>query len=183
MEASAPPLRAVLFDRDGTLVRDVPYNGDPALVQLMPQAKEVLQRLRRRGIATGVLSNQSGIGRGLLSRSQVAAVNNRIEELLGPFDVWGICPHVPEDGCSCRKPAPGLINEACRQLRIRPAEAAYVGDIGSDVEAAGAAGARSVLVPTPVTLPAEIDAAPVVAADLRRAMDLLLAVPSGTASP
>jgi HAD superfamily hydrolase (TIGR01662 family) len=181
--SAVPPLRAVLFDRDGTLVRDVPYNGDPALVQLMPQAWEALQRLRRSGIATGVLSNQSGIGRGLLTRGQVAAVNARIEQLLGPFDVWGICPHRPEDGCSCRKPAPGLIREACRRLGIRTAEAAYVGDIGSDVDAAGAAGSRSVLVPTPVTLAAEVDAAPEVAADLNRAVDLLLAAPPGTGSP
>lgn len=184
MEPSAgPPLRAVLFDRDGTLVRDVPYNGDPARVDLMPQAREVLDCLRSRGIATGVLSNQSGIGRGILTFDEVAAVNLRIEQLLGPFDVWDICPHRAEDGCPCRKPAPGLIRRACRQLGIVPAEAAYVGDIGSDVEAAHAAGARGVMVPTALTLPAEVEAAPEVAADLRSAVNLLLAEPSGRRVP
>jgi D-glycero-D-manno-heptose 1,7-bisphosphate phosphatase len=168
------PLRAVLFDRDGTLIRDVPYNGDPARVSPMPHAGEVLSCLRSRGIATGVLSNQSGIGRGILTFAQVTAVNVQVEQLLGPFDVWDICPHRAEDGCSCRKPAPGLIRRACRRLDIAPAQAAYVGDIGSDVEAARAAGVRGIMVPTPLTLPAEVAAAPEVAADLRSAVHLLL---------
>ncbi|HSL35962.1 MAG TPA: HAD-IIIA family hydrolase [Arthrobacter sp.] len=176
--SSGPQLKAVLFDRDGTLVCDVPYNGDPDRVRLMPQARVVLDRLRSQGIATGVLSNQSGIGRGILTVGQVAAVNVRIEQLLGPFDVWDICPHRPEDGCSCRKPAPGLIRRACRRLGIAPEEAAYIGDIGSDIEAARAAGVRGVMVPTALTLPAEVDAAPEVAADLRSAVLLLLSASS-----
>ena len=171
-------LRAVLFDRDGTLIGDVPYSGDPARVRPMPHAREVLECLRSRGIATGVLSNQSGIGRGILSTAQVAAVNLRVEQLLGPFDVWDICPHRPEDGCACRKPAPGMIRRACRRLGISPAEAAYVGDIGSDMEAARAAGVRGVMVPTAMTLAAEVAAAPEVASDLRSAVHLLLAAQS-----
>jgi D-glycero-D-manno-heptose 1,7-bisphosphate phosphatase len=176
-------LRAVFFDRDGTLIRDVPYNGDPDRVRPMPQAREVLERLRSRGIATGVVSNQSGLGRGLLTYGQVTAVNSRVEQLLGPFNVWEICPHSPEDGCCCRKPAPALIHRACRRLGISPAEAAYVGDIGSDVEAAQAAGVRGVMVPTPLTLPAEVEAAPEVAVNLLSAVDLLLAAPSGRNIP
>jgi D-glycero-D-manno-heptose 1,7-bisphosphate phosphatase len=169
-----PSLRAVLFDRDGTLVHDVPYNGDPARVRIMPYARESLEELRARGIATGVLSNQSGIARGLLTVDEVLAVNGRIEELLGPFDVWDFCPHLPEDLCSCRKPEPGMIIKACRRLGIAAADAAYIGDIGADLEAAEAAGSRGVLVPTPVTRPAEVDAAPVVAANLAAAVELLL---------
>jgi HAD superfamily hydrolase (TIGR01662 family) len=177
--SSIPPPKAVLFDRDGTLVRDVPYNGDPRLVAPMPRAREVLAGLRGRGIATGVLSNQSGIARGLLSRSQVDSVNSRIEALLGPFDVWEICPHGTEDGCGCRKPAPGMILSACRRLGIRAAEAAYIGDIGSDMEAAEAAGLRGILVPTPLTRPQEVEAAPEVAADLSAAVALLLGRAAG----
>jgi D-glycero-D-manno-heptose 1,7-bisphosphate phosphatase len=169
-----PSLRAVLFDRDGTLVHDVPYNGDPARVRIMPYAREALRELRARGIATGVLSNQSGIGRGFLTAGEVSAVNRRVEELLGPFDVWDFCPHLPEDGCSCRKPAPGMIVDACRRLGVRTAEAAYIGDIGSDLAAAEAAGSRGVLVPTPVTLAAEVEAAPAVAVHLGAAVELLL---------
>ncbi|MCU1555862.1 MAG: family hydrolase, partial [Arthrobacter sp.] len=74
-----PSLRAVLFDRDGTLVHDVPYNGNPARVRIMPYARESLQQLRSHGIATGVLSNQSGIARGILTVDQVLAVNGRVE--------------------------------------------------------------------------------------------------------
>jgi HAD superfamily hydrolase (TIGR01662 family) len=175
-------LRAVLFDRDGTLVHDVPYNGDPAQVRTMPYAWESLQALRARGIATGVLSNQSGIARGLLTVDEVSAVNRRIDELLGPFDVWDFCPHLPEDSCSCRKPAPGMIVNACRRLGIDPGDAAYIGDIGTDLEAAEAAGARGVLVPTPVTRAAEVAAAPVVAAHLAAAVELLLNPLGGSGS-
>jgi D-glycero-D-manno-heptose 1,7-bisphosphate phosphatase len=171
------PLRAVLFDRDGTLVHDVPYNGDPARVEPMGQAVEALQELRRRGLATGVISNQSGVARGLLTLDQVNSVNARIDQLLGPFDVWEICPHGPDDDCGCRKPAPGMIRAACSRLGITPGEAAYIGDIGSDLEAAEAAGARGVLVPTSATRREEVDAAREVAADLDQAVRLLLAGP------
>lgn len=76
-------LQAVLFDRDGTLVEDVPYNGDPAAVRPMPTARAALQRLRRAGVRAGVVSNQSGIARGLITESQVRAVNARVDLLLG----------------------------------------------------------------------------------------------------
>ena len=181
--SGAPPLRAVLFDRDGTLVHDVPYNADPARVRTMPHARESLQRLRGRGIRLGVLSNQSGIGRGILTAAEVDAVNVRIDQLLGPFDLWIICPHVPADGCPCRKPAPGMVLTACRRLGVSPAETALIGDIGSDVEAAQASGARGILVPTRVTRAAEVDEAAEVAADLGAAVDLLLTASSGRAEP
>ncbi|WAP52029.1 HAD-IIIA family hydrolase [Arthrobacter sp. ATA002] len=171
------PPRAVLFDRDGTLVRDVPYNGNPGLVDPFPQAAGILRKLRRAGIRTGVVTNQSGVARGLLTRSQVAAVNSRIQDLLGPFDVWEMCPHGPGDGCTCRKPQPGMIHSACARPGLRPADVAVIGDIGADMAAAEAAGARAVLVPTPVTLPAETAAAPLVARDLAGAVALLLEGP------
>jgi HAD superfamily hydrolase (TIGR01662 family) len=170
-----PPPRAVLFDRDGTLVHDVPYNGDPSLVRPVAGARVALDRLRSRGIRLGVVSNQSGIGRGLLTPAQVAAVHARIADLLGPFDTWAVCPHAPADGCGCRKPAPGLIRAALAQLGLTARECVVVGDIGSDVEAARAAGVRAVLVPTAVTRSTEVRAAPEVAGDLASAVDLLLA--------
>jgi HAD superfamily hydrolase (TIGR01662 family) len=164
------PVRAVLFDRDGTLVEDVPYNGDPALVRPVPSAAAAVARARAAGARIGVVSNQSGVARGLLTPDQVEAVNARVDRLLGPFDVWCWCPHGPEDGCACRKPAPGLVLDACRQLGVSPSEAVVIGDIGADVRAAAAAGARSVLVPTAVTRPEEVAAAPEVAADLDSAV-------------
>ena len=169
-------LRAVLFDRDGTLVVDVPYNGDPGQVRPVPGAKAVLDALRAQDIATGVISNQSGIARGLISAADVAAVNARVEELLGPFDVWEVCPHSDQDGCACRKPAPGMVHSACRKLGIEESEAALIGDIGADVRAAEAAGATGVLVPTPVTRTEEIADARLVAPDLAAAVVLLLGV-------
>lgn len=172
-------LDAVLFDRDGTLVVDVPYNGDPELVRPLPGAKAALDRLRAQGLRLGVVTNQSGIARGLLDRRQVEAVNARVDQLLGPFSVWALCEHGPEDGCSCRKPAPGMLLAAAAALGVEPSRCAMVGDIGADVGAARAAGMRAVLVPTRVTRPEEVAAAPEVCADLAQAVDLLLRLPPG----
>jgi HAD superfamily hydrolase (TIGR01662 family) len=177
------PLRAVLFDRDGTLVVDVPYCGDPSQVRPVPAAPQALALLRDAGIHIGVVSNQSGIARGLLRREQVDAVNRRVDDLLGPFDVWQMCPHGPDDGCTCRKPAPGMVLAAAERLGVAPADVAVVGDIGADVGAAQAAGARSVLVPTPVTRPEEIAAAPVVRGDLVAAVRHLLGTEHPTSDP
>lgn len=165
---------AVLFDRDGTLVVDVPYNGDPALVRPVRSARAALDLLREAGVPTGVVTNQSGIARGLISRAQADAVNQRVEELLGPFAVWQVCPHGPGDGCACRKPRPGMVLAAAQRLGLPPHRLAVVGDIGADIEAAAAAGAASVLVPTPVTRPEEVAAAPVVRPDLVSAVRHLL---------
>jgi len=165
---------AVLLDRDDTLILDVPYNGDPAKVEPMPGAREAIEGLRRAGIPTAVISNQSGIGRGLLTQAEVEAVNARADALIGPLGPWLFCPHVPEDRCDCRKPAPGLIRQAASRLGVAPERCVVIGDIGADVEAARAAGARAVLVPTPRTRPEEIAAAPIVAPDLEAAIRLVL---------
>jgi histidinol-phosphate phosphatase family protein len=176
---AAPPL-AVLFDRDGTLIEDVPYNGDPRRVRAMPGARAAVERLRSAGLELAVVSNQSGVGRGLLDESQVAAVNRRVGELLGPLGPWLVCPHAPHEGCRCRKPAPGLVLRAAERLGVPAARCAVIGDIGADVEAATAAGARPVLVPTPRTRREEIAAAPEVAPNLAAAVDLLLSEPPET---
>jgi D-glycero-D-manno-heptose 1,7-bisphosphate phosphatase len=167
-------LRAVLFDRDGTLVEDVPYNARPELVRPMPGARQALEELRARGIQVGVVSNQSGVADGLLTRAQVEQVSRRIEELLGPFGVWAVCPHGPADGCGCRKPAPGLVHAACVRLGVEPDRTALIGDIGSDLAAARAAGARGVLVPNAGTALADIATADERAPDLLTAVRLLL---------
>jgi HAD superfamily hydrolase (TIGR01662 family) len=170
---------AVLFDRDGTLVVDVPYNGDPGRVRLMPGAGAVVRRLRRAGLAIGLVSNQSGIARGALTRSAVDAVNRRLEELVGRFDVVEICPHGEADGCGCRKPAPGMVRSAARRLGVAVERCVLVGDIGADMGAARAAGAQGILVPTADTMPHEVAAAPERAADLWGAAALILgAAPS-----
>ena len=165
----------VLLDRDGTLVHDVPYNTDPDAVEVLDGVRQSLDRLRDNGIRIGVVTNQSGVGRGLITPQQLDAVNRRIDDLLGPFDVWCQCLHAPEDGCSCRKPRPQLVLDACARLDVDPHRTVVVGDIGSDVEAAVAAGATGALVPTAATRPAEIAAAaPRVWADLPSVVDDLL---------
>src|SRR5215217_7564420 len=131
----------VLFDRDGTLVHDVPYNGDPDRVRPVDGAREALDRLRARGVRVGVVSNQSGVARGLITPEQVDACMARLAELLGPFDTVQVCPHGPDDGCTCRKPAPGMVKAACAELDVEPGRCVVIGDIGADVEAAAAAGA------------------------------------------
>jgi histidinol-phosphate phosphatase family protein len=165
---------AVLFDRDGTLVVDVPYNGDPQKVRPMAGAKEAVRRLRKAGIPTGVVSNQSGVARGRVTMRQVHAVNRRVEALLGPLGPFLVCPHLPSDGCPCRKPLPGLILQAARRLGVPPERVAVVGDIGADMAAARAAGARAILVPTLKTRPEEVADAPEVARDLDEAVDRLI---------
>ncbi|MCY1158212.1 MAG: family hydrolase [Citricoccus sp.] len=174
--------RAVLFDRDGTLVHDVPYNGDPVRVVPVDGAAEAVARVRAAGLKTAVVSNQSGIARGLVSREQVDAVNARVDELLGPFDSWQVCPHGPADSCACRKPRPGMVLAAAASLGVRPEHCVLIGDIGADVEAAQAAGARSVLVPTEVTRAAEVTDAPVTAPDLPTAVDLVLRLAGSTST-
>jgi HAD superfamily hydrolase (TIGR01662 family) len=165
----------VLFDRDGTLVRDVPYNGDPALVRPIDGAAGSLGLLRSRGVRVGVVSNQSGIGTGQLSTEQVEAVNARVSELLGPFDVWRYCPHAADEGCGCRKPAPGMVKDCCTELDVPPSRTVVIGDIGSDVEAAEAAGARGVLVPTAATRAEEVAAAETVSPTLGAVVEDILA--------
>lgn len=134
-------IRGVLFDRDGTIVIDIPYNGDPELVQPVEDARASLDRLRAAGLRVGVLTNQSGIGRGMITEEMMRSVNARIEELLGPFDGWYICPHAPGDNCDCRKPKPKLVLDAARDWNIDPSHIVVVGDKQSDVEVARNAGA------------------------------------------
>ncbi|HEY5845191.1 MAG TPA: HAD-IIIA family hydrolase [Microlunatus sp.] len=157
-----PPL-AVLFDRDGTLITNVPYLADPDGVEPIVGARRTLRSLRRRGVPVGVVSNQSGVARGLISLDALARVNARVDHLLGPFDTWQVCPHGADDACSCRKPAPGMVEAAARELGVRPSQCVLIGDIGADVDAALAAGARAVLVPNAATRLAEIDRASVLA--------------------
>ena len=169
------PPDLVLLDRDGTLVEDVPYNGDPEKVRPLPGAREALDRLRAAGVRVGLVTNQSGVAQGLITEEQARAVNAEVERQLGPFDVVEMCPHGRDEGCSCRKPEPGMVLHACDALDARTGRCVVVGDIGSDVQAAEAAGAAGILVPALATDPAEVARAPRLAGDLGEATGLLLA--------
>ena len=173
-EAPRPRPKAVLFDRDGTLIADVPYNGDPDAGRAdAERAGGARSGCARRACRTAVVSNQSGIARGLLGPDDVLAVHARMEELLGPLGPLEYCPHGPADGCACRKPAPGLILRAAARLGVDPRECAWSATSAADVEAARAAGARPMLVPTPRTRSEEVAAAPETARDLADALDRL----------
>ncbi len=163
---------AILFDREGALVGDLPAGGDPAELELVPGAADAVARARAAGMSVGVVTSQSA-EQGLTSE-EAARVNARVDELLGPVDVWLECTHDPDEDCPCRMPAPGLIYLAAAALGTRPEKCIVVGDAVEDVEAAQAAGARVVLVPTARTRPEAIDAAPVVAATLDEAVAIAL---------
>lgn len=120
---------------------DVPFNGDPQKVVPVPNARALLDRLRAAGLPLAVVSNQSGVGRGMITLEAVDAVNRKIDELLGPFAGFFVCPHAPDDACECRKPKPKLILDAARALGVDPSCCVVVGDRESDVEAARNAGA------------------------------------------
>jgi D-glycero-D-manno-heptose 1,7-bisphosphate phosphatase len=147
----------VLFDRDETIVVDVPFNGDPDRVEPAPNARALLDRLRAAGLRLAVVSNQSGIGRGLVNAEAVDAVNRRIDELLGPFVGFFVCPHAVEDACECRKPKPKLIFDAARALGVDPACCVVVGDRESDTEAARNAGAIPLRIEGPHALAQAVD--------------------------
>lgn len=140
--------RALFLDRDGTIIEDVGYPREPEKVVLLPGAAESLRAARAAGFALVVVSNQSGVARGRITPEEAAAVQARVEELFAAegvtFDGVYFCFHGPDDGCACRKPAPGMLRTAARELDVDLARSVLVGDKTSDLEAARAASARAV---------------------------------------
>jgi D-glycero-D-manno-heptose 1,7-bisphosphate phosphatase len=147
----------VFLDKDGTLVEDVPYNADPRLVRLAQGAAEGVAALRAAGFRLAVVSNQSGVAKGYFPESALAAVWERLAVLLAEAGValdgvyW--CPHHPAGVmpayalvCDCRKPAPGLLLRAARELGADVRGCWMVGDILDDIEAGRRAGCRTVLI-------------------------------------
>lgn len=130
---------AAFLDRDGTIIRDQDYPGDPDAVRLIDGAAAAIGRLRASGMVVVVITNQSGIGRGLITEEQFGAVQRRMEELLAVegvgVDAVYYCPHAPDriPPCECRKPAPGLYERAVRDLGVDPGRSIFVGDRLRDV--------------------------------------------------
>ena len=141
--------RAVFLDRDGTLIDDVGYISDPEDVRLVPGAGDALRALRDAGFRLVVISNQSGLGRGLITQEQADAVHQRFVEELeragAQIDAAYYCPHAPEEGCDCRKPLPGLLIDAACELGLDLERSFMVGNSDVDVAAGEAAGARAIL--------------------------------------
>jgi D-glycero-D-manno-heptose 1,7-bisphosphate phosphatase len=168
------PVRALLCDRDGTLIVDVPYNSDPDLMEPMPGVVRELARARAHGLKVGVVTNQSGLAMGLFDHQQLSRMHERLEALVGPLDVIRACPHEAAASCACRKPRPGLVLAAAEDLGFAPSECAVVGDTWADVEAARRAGAFGILVPNARTRAEEVGAAHAVAWSFADAVERVL---------
>lgn len=186
--------RAVFVDRDGVLNDLVPdpVSGlpesplHPQDVTLLDGAAEGLNRLRAAGYALVGVSNQPAAAKGLVSLGALQAVQARVVELLAgagvTFDRFSICFHHPEGSvpalamaCECRKPAPGMLNDAIRELALDASESWMVGDTDTDVEAGRAAGVRTILIENPASAHKRVDRSPVTtAANLSAAADLIL---------
>lgn len=143
---------AVFLDRDGTINEDTGYLHKPEELVIINGAAEAIRRLNSAGIMVVVVSNQSGVGRGFFTDSDVEAVNKRLVDVIGAdgakVDAIYYCNHRPDEDCGCRKPLPGMIKKASAVHGIDLTNSYVVGDKGSDIELALNAGAKGVLVLT-----------------------------------
>jgi len=143
---------ALFVDRDGTIIRDVGYPRDPALVEPLAGAAPALRRARELGYAIVIVSNQSGVARGLIRPEEARAVQDRVAEVFAAegvvFDGVFFCLHGPDDGCACRKPRPGMLLEAARELGLDLGASLMIGDKPADLEAGRAAGTAAIAIET-----------------------------------
>lgn len=150
-----PPtdLRCVLLDRDGVINADSEHYIKAADEwHPLPGACQAISRLCDKGLAVAVCSNQSGVGRGLFDLDSLRSIHDKMRAQLACADATlsgiFVCPHHPDDGCHCRKPAPGLLLDALGHIGVNPQQTLFVGDSASDLVAARAAGVTPVLVRT-----------------------------------
>ncbi len=167
---------AVFLDRDGTLMHEVHYCRDPADVRLFDGSVEALQQLKAAGYRLVMVTNQSGIARGLLTVADFEAVQARFFEMLGTdlIEATYMCPDGPDAPSARRKPAPGMLLEAARDLGLDLARSWMVGDKAADVQCGLAAGTRAVLVRTGHGRDDNADGAHFVAKDIASAADFIL---------
>ena len=144
--------RCAFLDRDGVINEEVEYLHDPARLVLLRGVAETIAALDRAGVPVVVVTNQSGIGRGMYAETDLAAVSARLVELLGASgaELAGsyFCPHLPDAACRCRKPLPGMLEDAARDLGLDLARSVIVGDKATDLAAGRAVGCATVLVRT-----------------------------------
>ena len=180
----------VILDRDGTIIVERDYPSEPCQVELLPCAAVALKHMRTLGLGLVLVSNQSGVGRGYFPETRLQEVHHRLEQLLASegvaLDGYYYCPHRPEDACRCRKPEPGLVERAARDLGVDPCSSFVVGDNAVDVELGRRLGAPTVLVRTGYGAQVERDGVTVpdfVVDDLKEAaslMERLLTGPAGS---
>jgi D-glycero-D-manno-heptose 1,7-bisphosphate phosphatase len=169
-------LPAVFVDRDGTLIEDRDYCSDPNDVKIFSGAPEALQCLKSKGFKIIIITNQSGIGRGLFTLEQYRAVEAEVLRQLGPglIDATYFCPDLPGQHSICRKPAPGMIVEATREHQIDLSRSFLIGDKEIDVECGHNAGVRAIRVKTGPERDPAGSKADWIAEDLRTAAELIL---------
>jgi D-glycero-D-manno-heptose 1,7-bisphosphate phosphatase len=140
----------VLLDRDGTLIRDIPFLHDPEKLELLPGVGEGLARLQAAGFGLAIVTNQQGIALGYFTEQDFIAVNQRLFRELAPFGIEiariYYCPHSLADHCACRKPGTAMIERALRDFKVPPERAFLIGDRDADVQAGIAAGCRTILI-------------------------------------
>jgi D-glycero-D-manno-heptose 1,7-bisphosphate phosphatase len=145
--------KVVVLDRDGTIVVYRQYLADPDALQFAAGAEPGLRKMAGMGFRLVVITNQSGIARGLFSLSTLQQIHERLRQMLesigAPVDGIYVCPHGPADGCECRKPKLGLMRQACEELGFDMAESIVIGDKDSDVEFGRRAGALTLLIGSP----------------------------------
>lgn len=142
-------LKAVFLDRDGTLIEEVNYLSRVEDLQFFPYTKKVVERLKENGFLVIVITNQSGIGRGIFKESAMHEIHEMIQEKLdSQIDAFYFCPHLPNAGCSCRKPKTEMIERAAERFSIDPEKSWMIGDKVQDVGAGFNAGTRTALVLT-----------------------------------
>ena len=138
--------RAVFLDRDGTINRDEVYLSDVRKLYVFLNAGKAIRLLSDAGFKIIVVSNQSGIGRGIVRRSQLKIINHKLEKILAKrgakIDAFYICPHRPNENCKCRKPRPGLIKKAAKDFNLDLSRSYIIGDKLSDVETKEKAGLK-----------------------------------------
>ncbi len=167
---------AVFVDRDGTIIEDRDYCSDPNDVKVFPGVPEALRRLKSNGFKIIIITNQSGIGRGLLTLEQYRTVETEVLGQLGAsvIDATYFCPDLPGQHSICRKPAPGMIIEATREHQIDLSRSFLVGDKEIDIECAHNAGVRSIRVKTGPQRNATDSKADWIAQDLPAAAEIIL---------
>ena len=150
MTRSIDPTRAVFFDRDGTLMEDAHYCGDPAQVQVYPGVPDALRKLKEAGFRLFIVTNQSGIGRGLITEAQYRAVEAEFRRQIGEglLDASYFCPDAPGVPSTRRKPEPGMLLEAAADFDIDLAKSYVIGDKSADIECGRRAGTSTILVRT-----------------------------------
>jgi len=144
--------RFAILDRDGTINEEVGYVLHPAEMRLIPGAAAAIHRLRELGLGVVVVTNQSPVGRGLLTEQRLGDIHDRLRDLLADegasVDAIEFCPHTPEDGCACRKPGTEMVERAARRLEFDPSAAFVVGDHEGDMRLGRTLGATTILVLT-----------------------------------